>query len=229
MTKNVVKPLEEMTVVELEKLYYLTKLQALTKVHKSRLYDNDVLSDLQGNVIVDRTIRASPIIDPLTPDMPQLFDGNSLNVSEGGMRQHAGASGLGATGVNISVPTGEIWEILAMYASFLCDATVISRTANLIVYTQTPNRLNAVPATGDIPFSPLTLTASQHGSIYVPGGGWVWDNDNGTITADAVVTLSPLPLYIDAGGVIKAAYSANGQAADASAIDIIYRTVHRTA
>jgi hypothetical protein len=232
MTPKKEVKLEDMKVYELEKLYYLMKLQNLRKVGQGFLPDVDHFSDSEKLVPLEKTIVPVALVDFASGEInvPQMFDGDAFKTVSAGV-QHTSAAGLGTSDATVSITAGEIWEILAIFATFNCDATVADRTASLLVTPQTAAMVAAVPAAGNIPFDDITLSASQTGGFFITQSGLVWLNDNGTTGADATVTTTPLPMILQsvtgALSSIAADITANGQAGDTVALDVWYRKVNR--
>lgn len=123
----------------------------------------------------------------------------------------------------ITVTAGQIWEVLAIFATFTVDGTALDRTAQLQIAPGMTNILSAIPAQHWVQTDTLTLSASQEGSIWMVGRNYIFFNDNGIITKSTSASDSILPLILGPEGAVKAAIVTNKQTGDRQCIAILYR------
>jgi len=159
--------------------------------------------------------------------VPQGLIGLVSNNQDGTLKRinpdlrHGSNTSTAAGGATLAVPTGKIWDVLVIQATFLVDATVADRTCALF----TPDLgLTGVAGTQPAQFfaaSTVTASASQYAYIlWFKGEDAIWTNDNGAVgrTEDEF----PRTLTLNAGADIFAKITANKAAADNQGLDIIY-------
>lgn len=126
------------------------------------------------------------------------------------------------TDASMIITTDQFFEILAFVVSFNLSSDVATRTVGALV---NPNLTVAGIAPTDwYNIATFTLTASQTGFLWWPGGNSVYKSTNGTIAAVNTDESLP-PLKMMSAGYITANISANKQTADRSAVSAIARRI----
>lgn len=130
----------------------------------------------------------------------------------------------GGTIVSKTVPTGEVWELKTIQATFKLDANVANRTCELFCPS-----LGYGGVAASVPDSLLSttlvvtpLTASQYAFIFWTGDqNYAWKNTNGS---PAGIANSSIPnAYLLTGAILQADITANAQVGDLIGLDLSYR------
>jgi hypothetical protein len=134
------------------------------------------------------------------------------------MGTRATANGADASWPSASLNPTPLFEVYAVLATMLCDATVATRTLTLDMISG----LTSAVTLNQWQSTAVTLTASQSGSIFTASNRGTLLNDNGTITLDTVPGPCPF-LMTDAGTLV--ANATTGQATDAVRVSFWARRV----
>jgi len=207
------KPLEEMKVWELEKLYYLIKLKEMGfKVHEDFFFDEDFITDSEGFVKVDPRLRLTTTVDPETRSPTKW----AMDYTE------ETATAADATLTLPLSPSGALYEVHTIIASGVMDATVVNRTWLVAIEDILP--VAAATAARSCETSVVTSSASQHIQMVLPPRPYHFTNDHGTIAI--VADENPLPLVLRAGAsIIFENSAANWGVGDSLGIGAKYRRV----
>lgn len=142
------------------------------------------------------------------------------------VRQAPGGDGVGAGVAQQLVTAGEIWEIVAIFASFHMSGVAAARTCELEIssYLTWPNDVRGGVYANEIVDLAIVLNANEDGFIWMNGRNFV-TLDTAGVVADTAAAESLFPLFLVGGFSIEADITANADADDMMGIDVLYRRV----
>jgi len=124
------------------------------------------------------------------------------------------------TDAKVTLTALEIWEIVAIQCIFVMSATAATRTVKMGM-DFLGGTLDHANATRSFETSVLTLTASQHGQIFMSRNGVYGTNTNGTYVT--VVDENPLSTELYGTSTIESIIATNKQTGDRSELTVLYQ------
>lgn len=126
------------------------------------------------------------------------------------------------TTVQVTVTTGQTWEIQDILANFDADGNAADRDLSMEILKTIVSPASVTQFKSEL----VRTTAGQFGALWFPknqGAGTYYVNDNGTLTA-SVNTDNPVPCILISGEIVQASVT-NAEETDALEIRVQYRRV----
>jgi hypothetical protein len=196
----------------------------MARIPRGQLYDqNKYLLKKQHMVDLTTFIQPVGLVDPTSPDLPQVFEGDRLKTQMGGEMTEGllGEAGVGL--VQIAVPADETWRVSGIHFGLDTDANAANRVMTINVHQNLTMGLVAANDSFVVPSAAATtIVANTVGQVSVSEGQSVWVNNNGV--TGYLANEGFLPLTLNPLSVINGEYT-NAQVGDLGALDVIYRVV----